>query len=45
MLNGTDETGKKTPYPLGHFFFAINVEHFTPLGSFWKIAGDILLEL
>ena len=45
MLNGADPTGKKIPYPLGHFFLAINVAHFTPLGSFRKIAGDILREL
>ena len=31
MLNGTDKNGKKIPYPLGHFFIAIDVAHFTPL--------------
>jgi LDH2 family malate/lactate/ureidoglycolate dehydrogenase len=37
--------GKKVPYPLGHFFLAINIEAFTALRSFKKIAGDILREL
>lgn len=41
MLLGVKD-GKKTPYPLGHFFLAINIEAFTPLKSFKKTAGDIL---
>jgi L-2-hydroxycarboxylate dehydrogenase (NAD+) len=36
------EDGKKVPYHLGHFFVAIDVEHFVPLASFRRIAGDIL---
>ena len=27
-LNGFDDNGKKIPYPLGHFFIAINIENF-----------------
>jgi L-2-hydroxycarboxylate dehydrogenase (NAD+) len=45
MLNGTDKNGRKIPYPLGHFFLAINIAHFTPPASFKKIAGDILRQL
>ncbi|HAH30962.1 MAG TPA: lactate dehydrogenase [Elusimicrobia bacterium] len=44
MLLGVKD-GKKVPYPLGHFFLAINIEAFTSLLSFKKIAGDILREL
>lgn len=45
MLNGTDKTGRKIPYPLGHFFLAIHVEAFTTLPAFKKTAGDILRQL
>ncbi len=45
MLNGTDKNGKKIPYPLGHFFIAIDIAHFTPLPLFTKIAGTILRQL
>jgi len=45
MLNGCDETGKKIPYPLGHFFIAINVEEFIDLARFKAITGDILRQL
>lgn len=45
MLNGLDEHGKKIPYALGHFFLAIDVEAFTPLSSFQRIAGQICREL
>ena len=45
MLNGTDKKGKKIPYPLGHFFIAIDIAHFTPLPLFKKIAGSILRQL
>ncbi|MGA1841980.1 MAG: Ldh family oxidoreductase [bacterium] len=41
MLSGVKD-GKKVPYPLGHFFIAINISHFTDLDSFKKTAGDIL---
>lgn len=42
MLLGYDAKGNKVPYPLGHFFIAINVEAFTSLRSFKKTTGDIL---
>ena len=45
MLNGTDRNGKKIPIPLGHFFIAIDVAHFTPPAVFKKIAGNILRQL
>ena len=44
-LNGTDAKGRKVPIPLGHFFLAIDIAHFTPLASFKKIAGAILRAL
>ncbi|NMB75875.1 MAG: Ldh family oxidoreductase [Myxococcales bacterium] len=45
MLNGLDAHGKKIPYALGHFFLAIDVEAFTELSSFQRIAGQICREL
>jgi len=45
MLNGFDEAGKKIPYPLGHFFMAINVDEFIDLERFQAITGDILRQL
>jgi len=45
MLNGVDKKGRKIPYPLGHFFIAIDVSRFTPPASFKKIAGRILRQL
>jgi len=44
-LLGLDKNGKKIPYPLGHFFLAINIEAFVPLRSFKKTAGEILRQL
>ncbi|MHA1974038.1 MAG: Ldh family oxidoreductase [Candidatus Hodarchaeales archaeon] len=32
-------------YKLGHFFMAINIESFLPVGTFKKISGSILREL
>jgi L-2-hydroxycarboxylate dehydrogenase (NAD+) len=40
-LSGYDAEGSRIPYPLGHFFLAINVEAFTELDSFKKTTGDI----
>jgi LDH2 family malate/lactate/ureidoglycolate dehydrogenase len=40
-LNGFDEDGKKIPYPLGHFFMAIDPEKFMGRDTFKRIAGDI----
>lgn len=45
MLSGRDARGRAAPIPLGHFFIAINIRHFTPLASFKKIAGAILRQL
>ena len=45
MLLGYDKNGNKIPYPLGHFFIAINIEAFTELDNFKKTAGDILRAL
>ena len=45
MLTGIDSNGNPCPYHLGHFFIAINIEAFTTVDSFKKIAGDILREL
>ena len=44
QLAGT-ENGKKVPIPLGHFFIAIDIAHFTELDGFKKHAGDILRSL
>ena len=45
MLGGVDAQGRKAPIPLGHFFLAIDIAHFTPLASFKKTAGRILRAL
>jgi L-2-hydroxycarboxylate dehydrogenase (NAD+) len=44
-LAGVDRDGKPRPYGLGHFFMAIDVEHFCPLDEFKRVTGDILREL
>ena len=44
-LNGTDAEGKPAPYPLGHFFMAINPGFFMGLETFKRIAGTICREL
>ncbi len=44
MLLGLKD-GKKIPYPLGHFFIAIDINAFTEPDEFKKITGDILREL
>ncbi len=44
MLLGMKD-GKKVPYPLGHFFIAIDIASFTDPGDFRKTTGDILREL
>mmetsp|Transcript_39403 Transcript_39403/g.78779 ORF Transcript_39403/g.78779 Transcript_39403/m.78779 type:complete len:194 (-) Transcript_39403:479-1060(-) len=36
------ETGAKIPMPLGHWFIAINVEHFLPLERFKTKVGSFL---
>ena len=44
-LSGRDAKGNPVPIPLGHFFIAIDIEHFVPLAAFKKIAGTILKNL
>jgi L-2-hydroxycarboxylate dehydrogenase (NAD+) len=44
MLLGMKD-GKKIPYPLGHYFIAINISHFTELSEFKTITGNILREI
>lgn len=44
-LTGFDADGNKIPYPLGHFFIAIDIEHFVPLSVFKRISGAILRDL
>ena len=44
-LHDTDKEGKPHFLSIGHFFLALNVEHFVPLGSFRKTAGSIVREL
>lgn len=44
MLTGI-ENGKKVPYPLGHFFIAIDIKAFTEPSEFRKTTGDILRAL
>jgi LDH2 family malate/lactate/ureidoglycolate dehydrogenase len=39
------QNGKKVPYPLGHFFIAIDITAFVELDEFKKTTGDILREL
>jgi len=45
MLSGVSDDGKLIPYPLGHFFIAIDTEAFMGLDTFKRISGDILREL
>ena len=45
MLTGIGPQGEKIPYPLGHFFLAVDTEAFMGAESFKKTAGDILREL
>lgn len=44
-LSGLDKDGKRSPYHLGHFFMAINIEAFTEVSVFKKSCGDILRSL
>src|SRR6056297_298527 len=44
-LLGYDEKGNKIPYPLGHFFIAIDIEAFLGLDVFKRVAGDIMRKL
>jgi LDH2 family malate/lactate/ureidoglycolate dehydrogenase len=44
-LNGFNEEGERIPYPLGHFFIAINMDFFLGIEVFKKIAGAIVRDL
>jgi len=44
MLMGIKD-GKKVPYPLGHFFIAIDISAFTEPDDFKHISGNILRDL
>lgn len=45
QLNGFDENHKPIPYPLGHFFIAIDPARFMGLDVFKRIAGSICREI
>lgn len=45
MLHDTDHEGKTQFLRIGHFFMAINVENFIPLGEFKRITGNMMREL
>ena len=44
-LHDVDKEGNPHLLRIGHFFLAMNVEHFVPLGSFRKTVGSIVREL
>ncbi len=44
-LSGFDAAGKPQHHRLGHFFLALDIEHFVPLPEFKRTAGQILREL
>ena len=44
-LNGKDENGKKVPYHLGHFFIAIDTNHFLGEELCRKKSGDIIRKI
>jgi LDH2 family malate/lactate/ureidoglycolate dehydrogenase len=44
-LLGQNSDGSPAPYCLGHFFLAINIDFFTELDDFKRIAGDICRQL
>ena len=44
-LLGFAEDGSRRPYMLGHFFLAINIEHFIPLDLSRHITGEIMRAL
>ena len=44
-LTGKDENGQKRPFGLGHFFIAIDTEHFLGEEACRKNAGDICREV
>jgi LDH2 family malate/lactate/ureidoglycolate dehydrogenase len=44
-LLGFGPDGSRRPYMLGHFFLAIDVEHFIPLATSRRITGQIMRAL
>ena len=44
-LLGFAEDGSRRPFMLGHFFLAIDIEHFVPLEVSVKITGQIMRDL
>jgi L-2-hydroxycarboxylate dehydrogenase (NAD+) len=44
-LNDKDKDGNPHPSRIGHFFLAINIEHFVPIDHFRKTVGGIVREL
>ena len=44
-LDGKDEEGNLRPYHLGHFFIAIDTNHFLGEEMCRKVAGNILREI
>jgi L-2-hydroxycarboxylate dehydrogenase (NAD+) len=44
-LHDTDAQGNPHFLRIGHFFMAIDIEHFIPLDAFKKITGDMMREL
>lgn len=44
-LHDTDAQGRPQFLRIGHFFMAIDVEHFIPLADFKRITGSIMREL
>jgi L-2-hydroxycarboxylate dehydrogenase (NAD+) len=44
-LDDKDREGNPHPSRIGHFFLAIDIEHFLPLERFRKTAGSIMREL
>jgi LDH2 family malate/lactate/ureidoglycolate dehydrogenase len=44
-LMGISQDGKKQPFKVGHFFMAINIDHFVPIAEFKHTTGEIMREL
>jgi L-2-hydroxycarboxylate dehydrogenase (NAD+) len=44
-LLGFAEDGSRRPYMLGHFFLAVDIEHFIPLDASRRITGQIMRTL
>jgi L-2-hydroxycarboxylate dehydrogenase (NAD+) len=44
-LIGFDESGRRQPYRVGHFFMAIDIRRFIPLEEFERTTGTILRQL